>query len=409
MMRPHSLSRRSFAKSAVSAALLGSCGRARRGPHVIVVGAGAFGGWTALHLLRRGARVTLLDAWGPGNGLASSGGETRVIRATYGPDRPYVELVARALVLWREHERHVDRRLLYPIGVLWMVGPDGAYERAALPLVREAGLRIDELTVAGASARYPQIDFQGVHWVIHEPDSGYLTARLACETVRDAFVAEGGDYRQARARVDESAGELRAVVLEDGSVLTADRYVFACGSWLATVLRGAIGRRIRPTRQEVFFFETPAGDRRFDEDRLPVWIDNGSPLFYGIPGPRQRGFKLADDTRGPETDPTSGDRTPSAAGIAAARAYLARRFPALATAPLLGARVCPYENSPDGHYIIDRLPAAPNAWVVGGGSGHGFKVGPALGEMVAGLVLDDRDPPAFFGLSRLSGIAQHRA
>ena len=401
-------SRRTFVRSAVSAALALSCVRTRPSPHVIVVGAGAFGGWTALHLLRRGARVTLLEAWGPGNGLASSGGETRVIRATYGPDRIYVELVARAFELWKEHERRTGRRLLYPVGVLWLVSPDDAYERAALPIVRAAGLAIDEWTVAGAAERYPQINFQDVSWVIHEPDSGYLTARLACETVLDAFVAEGGEYRQSAARVDESGGEVRGVTLDDGSNLTADRYVFACGPWLATVLPNAIGARIRPTRQEVFYFGTPAGDPRFEEDRLPVWIDNGSPLFYGIPGNGSRGFKLADDTRGPDFDPTTGDRTPSAEGVRAARAYLARRFPALANAPLLTGRVCQYENSPDGHYIVDRLPSAPNAWVVGGGSGHGFKVGPALGEMVSGLVLDDRDPPVFFSLTRLSRIARRR-
>jgi glycine/D-amino acid oxidase-like deaminating enzyme len=373
---------------------------------VIVVGAGAFGGWTALHLLRRGARVTLLDAWGPANGLASSGDETRVIRATYGPDRPYVELVARAFELWREYERRTGRRFLHPIGVLWMVGTDGAYERAALPIVRDAGLRIEEWTLAQAAARYPQIDFQGVSWVIHEPDSGYLAARLACESVLQTFLAEGGHYRRARAMVDDGAGDVRGVTLDDGTVLTADRYVFACGPWLASVLPHAIGRRIRPTRQEVFFFRPPSGDERFGEDRLPVWIDNGSPLFYGIPGNPSRGFKLADDARGPEFDPTRGDRTPSAHGAQAARAYLERRFPALAGASLLGGRVCQYENSPDGHYIIDRLPAATNAWVAGGGSGHGFKMGPAVGELVANLVVGDGDAPPFFGLARLPPLAR---
>src|SRR3954471_17951837 len=89
-------------------------------PHVAVIGAGAFGGWTALHLLRRGARVTLLDAWGPGNARASSGGETRVIRATYGPDRIYVQMVARSLQLWRENETRWRKPLYHRTGVLWM-------------------------------------------------------------------------------------------------------------------------------------------------------------------------------------------------------------------------------------------------------------------------------------------------
>ncbi|HYS77692.1 MAG TPA: FAD-dependent oxidoreductase, partial [Candidatus Dormibacteraeota bacterium] len=129
-------------------------------PRVAVVGAGAFGGWTALHLVRRGARVTLIDAWGPGNSRASSGGETRIIRATYGPDRVYVDMVARSLQLWREFQERAGRPLFRKIGVLWLAGQDDRYERAALPLLREAGLDVEELTRAAAAARYPQINFE---------------------------------------------------------------------------------------------------------------------------------------------------------------------------------------------------------------------------------------------------------
>src|SRR2546421_12980982 len=115
-------------------------------PHVVVVGAGAFGGWTALYLRRRGARVTLLNAWGPGNARASSGGETRVIRATYGPRAIYSRLAVRALALWQEHERLWKRRLLHPIGVLWLGEDDDSYEKGALPILKEAGCRLQGLS-----------------------------------------------------------------------------------------------------------------------------------------------------------------------------------------------------------------------------------------------------------------------
>src|SRR5258705_13549285 len=130
-------------------------------PRVAVVGAGAFGGWTALHLVRRGARVVLLDARGPGNSRASSGGETRVIRATYGPDRIYVEMAARSLRLWRDSERSFRRPLFRKTGVLWMAGSDDGYEKAAVPLLRAAGLPVERLETVAAAARYPQIDFAG--------------------------------------------------------------------------------------------------------------------------------------------------------------------------------------------------------------------------------------------------------
>jgi glycine/D-amino acid oxidase-like deaminating enzyme len=195
-------------------------------------------------------------------------------------------------------------------------------------------------------------------------------------------------------------GELRGVTLSDSTTLTADAYVFACGPWLGPLFPDVIGERVRATRQEVYFFGTPAGDRRFTEEALPVWGDHGAQFWYGIPGNEWRGFKLADDTRGPPFDPTAGERIPSAAGIAAARAYLVYRFPALGAAPLVEARVCQYEQSPDEHFIIDRHPRAANAWLVGGGSGHGFKHGPAVGELVARLVLAGGTAPPEFRLSR---------
>ena len=113
--------------------------------HVAVIGAGAFGGWTALYLLRGGARVTLLDAWGPGNSRSSSGGETRVIRGAYGPDQPYTKLAARALELWKENQAQWKRKFFFPIGVLWMVEGDGAFERGSLPFLKDAGIPFEEL------------------------------------------------------------------------------------------------------------------------------------------------------------------------------------------------------------------------------------------------------------------------
>jgi len=371
-------------------------------PHVVVVGAGAFGGWTALWLRRAGARVTLLDAWGPGNSRASSGGETRVIRGTYGPRGIYTHLTARALHLWKENERRWQRKLYHPIGVLWLVENDETYERAALPLLKEAGLAFEELSGAETARRYPQINCEQVRWAIFEQDAGYLTARRACAAVLEGFLAEGGEYRQlaVQAGPQPVGGELRSITLSDGTTLGADAFVFACGPWLGRLFPDVIGDRVRATRQEVFFFGTPPGDQRFTEQALPVWADHGRGFIYGIPGNEWRGFKVADDTRGPPFDPTTGERLPTPAVLQAAREYLAFRFPGMKDAPLVEARVCQYENSPDEHFIVDRHPAAANAWLVGGGSGHGFKHGPALGELVARLVLSNGTPDPQFRLSR---------
>jgi monomeric sarcosine oxidase len=398
-------SRRSFLKgSAVATAgyLIGSpafAGSLRAS--IIVIGAGAFGGWSALQLLRKGAKVMLLDAWGPGNSRASSGGETRVIRATYGPERLYTQMAARALQLWQENEQRWNLKLFFPTGVLWMAGKDDSYERAAMPLMKEARVSFEKLSAAECAKRWPQIEFEDVSWSIYEPDAGYLVARRGCEAVFNAFLKEGGEYRQAEATPGPiAANRMEGISLAPREILNADSYVFACGPWLGKVFP-FLRPIITPTRQEVFFFGTAAGDLRFTEAQLPVWIDNGKHVFYGIPGNQWRGFKIADDTRGNVIDPSTMERQTSAEGLAAARAYLRRRFPALADAPLVESRVCQYENSTDQNFILDHHPEAKNVWVAGGGSGHGFKHGPALGEIVSDAVLGLKAPPKELGLGRL--------
>lgn len=345
-------------------------------PHVAVIGAGAFGGWTALRLRERGCRVTLIDAWGPGSSRASSGGETRIIRGIYGPDRIYVDWVVRSLAAWQQAERKWGVRLYHPTGALWLCGPGDTYVRSSLPLLEEAGLSATEIGLKEARRRFPQVSFEEIARVVFEESAGYLMARRACRAVAEA----AGGYRRAWVSVQEDR------VLADGSALEADVYVFAWGPWL---------RQVRPTRQEVFFFGTPPGWRE-----LPVWIESGERFFYGIPGNDHRGFKVAEDTRGEPFDPTTGERIPSAEALERVRQYLSLRFPGLSDAPLLESRVCQYENSPDGHLLIGRHPEIPNAWIVGGGSGHGFKLGPAVGEHAAALVLGEAEPLPMFRLDR---------
>jgi glycine/D-amino acid oxidase-like deaminating enzyme len=409
-------------------------------PHIAVIGAGAFGGWTALHLLERGARVTLLDAWGPGNSRASSGGETRVMRGAYGPDQPYTEMAARALKLWAKYERRWKHHFLHRTGVLWMASShDDAFERGSIQALRKAKIKFQELSTPQMKKRWPQINFEEIQWGIFEPECGYLDARASCQAVVEAFVAAGGKYHQLAVLADGlESGLLRGRALLCGRValqgrvnrvkseralapvvapsenraspqpLKADIYVFACGPWLGKLFPQTIGDLIQPTKQDIFFFGPPAGDDRFSDAHLPVWGDQCGRFRYGIPGAlsgdARRGFKIADDTRGEPFDPTDGERVISQETLKDIREYIAFRFPALKDAPLTETRVCQYEQTPDSHFIIDRHPAMENVWLVGGGSGHGFKHGPAVGEMMSELILKDREPDAIWRLSRFKKL-----
>jgi glycine/D-amino acid oxidase-like deaminating enzyme len=310
-------------------------------------------------------------------------------------------MVARALRYWQEYEQRWNVKLFFRSGALRMAGADDSYERAALPVLQQADIRFEKLSSVECAKRWPQMNFDGVSWSVYEPDSGFLAARRACEAVFDAFLKSGGQYEQVQATPGRiTANRMDGIAVGRGDTLRADIYVFAPGPWLGRIFP-FLASSITPTRQEVFFFGTPAGDVRFTEEHLPTWIDGGKRPFFGVPGNHWRGFKIADDTRGPVIDPSTMEREISQEKLSAAREYLRTRFPALADAPLLESRVCQYENSTDHYFILDRHPEAENVWIVGGGSGHGFKHGPVMGEMVADAVLDTKAPPAEMALGRL--------
>jgi glycine/D-amino acid oxidase-like deaminating enzyme len=182
--------------------------------------------------------------------------------------------------------------------------------------------------------------------------------------------------------------------------ISAETFVFACGPWLPKLFPDFLASRIFITRQEVFFFAPPAGDRRFSPQDLPIWLDYTDARGpYGFPNLENRGMKLAFDRHGAAFDPDAGDRNVSGESIAAARGFLAERFPALRDAPLAESRVCQYANTSNGDFLIDRHPDRDDVWLVGGGSGHGFKHGPAVGEYVAAQILGRASAEPRFSLT----------
>jgi sarcosine oxidase len=353
---------------------------------VIVVGAGVFGAWTAWHLLKLGRKVLLLDAWGPAHARASSGGESRMTRTVYGRDEIYTRFAWESLDEWRWLSGRSGLPIFHPTGVLFFFGRREPYLTQSIEVHQRAGIPLEVLERAALTKRYPQIVWDGVELGLFEADRGVLMARRAVQTLVQEFVAAGGEYRQAAVVPPKADASFDSIRTLDGESLSAARFVFACGPWLPKVFPEILGQRIFPTRQEVFFFAGEAGDRRFLPGQLPGWADfNDGDIFYGMPDLEARGIKFAHDQHGPPIDPDSGDRTPSPQVVAAVRAYMQRRFPALANRPLVEARVCQYENSSNGDLLIDRHPQWENVVLVGAGSGHGFKHGPAVGRYAAAL------------------------
>jgi len=357
----------------------------RRTYDTAVVGAGVFGAWTAYHLREAGQGVALLDGYGPANSRASSGGESRIIRMGYGPDEIYTRSAARSLALWQEFFRDTDQPLFQRTGVLWLARAEDPYTLATVETLGRVGVKFERLRREELVGRFTQFAFGPEAWGVFEPEGGVLLARRAVQAVVAEAVGRGVSYLPEAVEAPAGGGRLESITTRGGLKVSADNFVFACGPWLPKIFPGLLGELIRPTRQEVFFFGVGAGDRRFAPPAMPAWVDF-QELVYGVPDLEGRGFKLAVDAHGPAFDPDGGTRLASPEGLAAARGHLARLFPALRDAPVVETRVCQYENTPNGDFLVDRHPDFENVWLVGGGSGHGFKHGPALGEYVAGIV-----------------------
>ena len=352
--------------------------------HVAVIGAGVFGAWTAHHLQQLGHRVTLIDAWGAAHSRASSGGESRLTRAAYGKDAIYTRMAMNSLPQWKALSAISGLPIFIPAGVLFFFPTEEPYLRDSIAAHRKFGLPTDVLTSAQMAQRFPMIDFSGITAGLYEPEFGALMARRSVLTLVDRFVKAGGTFRKGMVQPPAANGELHEVRLSSGGQIAADRFVFAAGPWLPKLFPEVIGVRIQPTRQEVFFFAPPAGDRRFSPGSMPGWADfNGGDIFYGFPDLESRGVKFAHDAHGIAVDPDTQDRRPTNAALAEIVAYRDRRFPLLRGAPLTEARVCQYENSSNGDFLIDFHPRLSNVLLVGGGSGHGFKHGPEVGRYAA--------------------------
>jgi glycine/D-amino acid oxidase-like deaminating enzyme len=391
----------------------------------VVVGAGCFGAWTALALGRRGRQVLLVDSYaavgangagGAAHSRASSGGESRIIRMGYGPNAIYTQWSRRALRQWQELFALTGQPLFQRTGVLWLSHEADRYTRQTAATLQDEGITHQILTKEELDRLYPQMTLdEAVTWGLLEPESGVLMARRAVAAVVEQAGREGVSYARVAVeapakfeRQGDGPARLLGLAAPGDTKLRlngAITYVFACGAWLPKLFPDVVGGRIFPTRQEVMYFSPPPGRTEYTPPALPTWIDMAYEA-YGMPDLEGRGLKVGLDRHGPAFDPDTGGRLPSNEAIYRSREYLVRRFPALADAQLAETRVCQYENTSNGDFLLDRHPAFQNVWLAGGGSGHGFKHGPAVGEYLAARIVEGAPAEPRFSLAGKQTVQQ---
>ncbi len=351
---------------------------------VVIVGAGTFGASLAWRLARAGERVTLVDQFEPGDPRATSGGETRLIRCAHGDDAEYTAMARTARGLWRELEAETGERLLVDLGMAWFAHGEAGWEADSARTMRAQGIPVERLQPAEAARRFPSLGTDDLAWVLLEPEAGVLRARRSVRALARAAGAHGARVVRGRATPDGAAA-----VLEDGTRFEGDAVVWACGGWLGGLFDGLAALRI--TRQELVFLD---GGPAWAADGVPAWVDYDRAM-YGTPDVDGLGVKVALDTEGPPADPDA-ELPPGGESEPAVRAYVSERFPGLARAPLREIRCCRYELSPDSHFIAAPHPEHAGVWLLGGGSGHGFKHGPAMAERVAAALRGETPLPAHF-------------
>ena len=356
-------------------------------PSVVIVGAGVFGASLAWRLARAGTEVTLVDQYEPGDPRATSGGESRLIRCGHGPDVHYTASARRARTLWRELEAESGAELLIECGLTWFAHREDGWEAQAIATFESQGIPYERLAPEAGSELFPSYSPAGLAFLLHEPEAGVLRAQQAVRALARQAVAHGATLVRATARPDGARARL-----DDGRVLEADAVVWACGAWLGRMFAEHV--TIRSTRQELFFFD---GGPAWRAPGVPAYVDVEQAV-YGTRDIDGLGVKTAPDFDGPALDPDAELPPAGSAGEALARAFLAERFPGLAHAPLAGSKCCRYELSPDSHFVVAPHPEHDSVWLLGGGSGHGFKHGPALAEQVAAALAGTAALPPHFAL-----------
>ncbi len=367
---------------------------------IIVIGAGAWGGWSAYMLQKAGYKVTLVDQYGPGNERSGSGGRTRIIRLAYGGNPDYTRMTHRSFQLWEEHERLWNEKLYHETGAIWLFNNvSDAYASLSKPMMDELGYPLEEMEIDKVRSKYPQFFLDDITKAYWEPKCGYLEAARSCEVVVDQFQKLGGVFLKARITKVEGNGYIDSLITESGEKLKADQYVFACGPWITNLFPGLEGL-IYTSRQEVYYYKAP--EKHLAQD-LPIWLEFSPPDYmrYGIPDHFNSGFKVAYDERDESLDPDRDDREVTPDKLKEITDAIVHRFPALNGTEMIEHKVCVYENSKDGEFIMDQTPGFSNGILLGGSSGHGFKMGPAIGEMVKDKIASGIGFPGAFKLERL--------
>jgi sarcosine oxidase len=354
----------------------------------IVVGVGSMGSAACMHLAQRGLKTLGLERYDIPHTMGSHHGFTRIIRLAYYEHPSYVPLLRRAFELWRELEQGYGETLLHVTGTIDASGEDEVVFQGSLESCLLHDIPHEVLTGDGLHARFPGYRLPSTHRALFQPDGGFLIPE-ACVVAHTLAAAEAGATIKAReGAIAWESGPDGVTVTTDKGVYHADQLVLSTGAWMGKMIPGFAPLAV-PERQVLGWFQ-PIVPAEFTPATFPVFnllVPEGR--YYGFPVHGVPGFKIGRYHHLEEmVDPDDFEREPNARDEAVLREVTAKYFPD-AAGETVGLRACMFTNTPDEHFIIDRLPGSPNVVVASPCSGHGFKFASVIGEIIADLVQRD--------------------
>lgn len=351
---------------------------------ITVVGGGIAGSMTALHLQRRGARVTLIDRWEPGHPRAASTDYNRMIRAISGRDEFYTRWARESRMRWMELMAETRQNLMYECGALTLATAGHCdWEDATPETFDRVGVPYHRLSPEEVRRHFPQFRVDDISYALFEPEAGLLMAHRCVITAVDLFRQSGGTVKRGHVTTDA-----RERPMLDGQPLEADVIVIATGAWMADMFP----RTVKPISAvlgiNVLYTSTPDGSDAFDMAKMPCWIDHGQGSF-GLPSSEGSGVKAAVVIPNQPIDLDRDERLIERASLSRTRAYIRHRLPGLVGERVVDSKFNQVILMPDTNFIADWHPEHQNVLLAGGCSGHLFKHGPVFGDFVAGLAVRD--------------------
>ena len=350
----------------------------------VIVGAGVMGSAVAYWLSRAGKRVALLDKYSPGHVRASSADESRMVRYQYRGQTLYTEMVAAAVELWKEFDRGMGTSFYREQGALALQArPDNAPFIEGYEGLLQLGYQPQWLDAGAVRRRYPQFANVDSGYLL-ESLGGYVAAGPVTQALAQAAADLGADLQTGAevTELRESGGRVTRAITRDGRSFEADVFVIAVGSWTPGLLP-ELPIAIQSTAERLHYL-TPPDPAAYSYPRLPPFFVMDTN-FYGFPVHWRGCVKVADDTIGASFAPDRDREHEDPEALAKLRDFLRRHMPGLSEAAVVYSKTCTYSMTPDTDFVIDYLPNRENAIIAAGFSGHGFKFGILIGQILADL------------------------